>query len=242
MSKKILLIVEGNKEEPRILDANGEGILSLVDVDFEIVSFNTSIYELYNDYIDGLYDDLVSYLVYEKGLKIDEGKLPKTAFSAVYLIFDYEPHYQLYSDSKIVELQKIFNDETEMGKLYINYPMVESYYHLTNFPDYDYLDKKITLTGLNGDSYKELVYEESCINHKPIPKWQITSIMHHNYIKAQRICNSDFEIEIDYLKILEKQIELKNQTNNIYILNTMSLMPIDYSPESFSKLLKSKLK
>ena len=50
MNKKILIIVEGELEEPRILDAKGKGILNLISNDFEIVSYSTSIYDLYDAY------------------------------------------------------------------------------------------------------------------------------------------------------------------------------------------------
>ena len=40
-------------------------------------------------------------------------------------------------------MQRIFMDATDIGKLYINYPMIESYQHLKCFPDDDYAERKI---------------------------------------------------------------------------------------------------
>lgn len=91
MKSKILLIVEGELSEPRILGSESHGLLSLIGSDYEIVAFANPIYELYEAYKNGEYDDLVSYLRIEKGLKIDDNILSKNAFSAVYLIFDFEP-------------------------------------------------------------------------------------------------------------------------------------------------------
>ena len=101
MKNKILLVVEGEKTEPKILGSASHGLLSLIGANYEIVSFSNPIYELYDAYINGEYDDLVSYLRVEKGLKIDDKILSKNAFSSTYLVFDYEPHYQKYSDIKI---------------------------------------------------------------------------------------------------------------------------------------------
>ena len=123
----------------------------------KIVSFASSIYELYDSYKNGEYDDLVSYLRYEKGLKIPDNVLSKNAFAAVYLIFDYDPQYQKYSDEKIKDLLNTFNNETELGKLYINYPMVEAYYHLERLPDDKFNAITISLNGLSGKVYKKLV-------------------------------------------------------------------------------------
>lgn len=97
MNKEILLIVEGEKTELDILGNASYGLLSLIGSDYKIVSFASSIYELYDSYKNGEYDDLVSYLRYEKGLKIPDNVLSKNVFVAVYLIFDYEPQYQKYS-------------------------------------------------------------------------------------------------------------------------------------------------
>ena len=68
------------------------------------------------------------------------------------------------------------------------------------------------------------------------------SIMKHNFIKAQTICETSFRNGIDHKSILSKQIKIKNSTNKIYVLNTLSLLPIDYNPDLFVKLMNTKLK
>ena len=96
MKSKILLVVEGELEEPRILGSASHGLLSLVGADYEIVPFANPIYELYEAYKNGEYDDLVSYLRYEKGLHIDSNVLSKNAFSAIYLIFDLTIRFAVF--------------------------------------------------------------------------------------------------------------------------------------------------
>ena len=61
-NKRILLVVEGKKDEVRILGSQSHGLLSLIGGDYEIVPFCNPIYELYDAYVKGEYDDLVSYL------------------------------------------------------------------------------------------------------------------------------------------------------------------------------------
>ena len=54
-------------------------------------------------------------------------------------------------------------DFTNTGKLYINYPMIESYQHLCSLPDRDYFDRKIPVSLRPRRKYKSLVREESVI-------------------------------------------------------------------------------
>lgn len=241
MKSKILLIVEGEKTEPQILGSESHGLLSLIGGDYDIVTFANPIYELYDAYISGQYDDLVSYLRTEKGLKIEKGILSKTAFSAIYLIFDYEPQDHKYSDEKIINLLNTFNNETELGKLYINYPMVESYYHLESLPDNNYNNRTISLNGLNGKIYKKKVNTTTCLKKNKITNKNLCYIIMHNYNKSKIITNSN-QKEINHLEILNIQISKKNTDNEIYVLSTLPLIAIDYNYEKTIAILKQKLK
>ena len=241
MKSKILLIVEGEKDEPRILGSASHGLLSLIGGNYEIVPFSNPIYELYDAYINGEYDDLVAYLRNEKGLKIEDNTLSKSAFSAIYLIFDYEPQDHKYSDKKIKQLLTIFNNETELGKLYINYPMVEAYYHLLSLPDPEYNSRTISLNNINGKKYKKLVNESTCLRKNYISKKDLCYIIMHNYNKAQKLLKSNNHI-IDHNKILDVQLSLKKEKNKIYVLSTLPLITIDYNYEKTIEILKNKLK
>ena len=241
MKSKILLVVEGELEEPRILGSASHGLLSLVGADYEIVPFANPIYELYEAYKNGEYDDLVSYLRYEKGLHIDSNVLSKNAFSAIYLIFDFEPHYHKYFDEVILDLLNIFNNETELGKLYINYPMVESYYHLEALPDNNYNQRLVSLNNFKGSSYKRMVNTTTCLKKNKITNRDLCYIIMQNYNKAQIITNSKSK-DINYLNILQTQLDLKKEKHQIYVLSTFPLMVIDYNYEKTMEILKMKLK
>ena len=60
-------------------------------------------------------------------------------------------------------MQHCFADSTDMGKLYLNYPMIESYLHLKSIPDEEYINRKILVSLQPGDKYKSLVRAESVI-------------------------------------------------------------------------------
>lgn len=238
---KILLIVEGEKIEPRILGSESHGLLSLIGADYEIVPFANPIYELYEAYKDGQYDNMVSYLRQEKGLKIDDSVLSKNAFSAIYLIFDFEPQDHKYSDEKIKDLLNTFNNETELGKLYINYPMVEAYYHLESLPDPNYNTRTISLKGLNGKKYKKIVHESTKLKLNKITNRDLCYIIMHNYNKSKYITNTVSE-NIPYDKVLDVQIDMKNEKNEIYVLSTFPLFIMDYNYDKTMEVLKMKLK
>lgn len=239
MKSKILIIVEGKKTEPQILGNKTHGLLSLIGADYEIVVFENPIYELYEAYEKNEYDDLILYLRTEKGLKIDANLLSKNAFSAVYLIFDFEPHYQKYSDNKIKKMLKTFNNETELGKLYINYPMIEAYYHLKSLPDNEYYNRLVNLNNFTGKLYKKEVNEVTKIKKNRISNKELCYIIMHNYNKVIIITGSQ---KIDYNKILEIQLDKKNKSNCIFVLSTLALLPLDYNYNKTIEILKLKLK
>ena len=112
MSKKILVITEGNEEE-RLFNAIADSIEFLFRDEYEIVKLNNPIYELYDLVRNDEYFDMVRYLEKKNNKNYDD-----YYFSQVYLVFDFDPQYQKYSDEKIKEMQKLFDNETINGKIW----------------------------------------------------------------------------------------------------------------------------
>ena len=54
-------------------------------------------------------------------------------------------------------MQKYFYDSTDVGKLYINYPMVESYQHFEGWPDERFSETKVAASLEHGIEYKMLI-------------------------------------------------------------------------------------
>lgn len=79
-------------------------------------------------------------------------KLANGDFSEIYLIFDFDCQAPQYDDEKLQIMLDFFDNETEHGKLYINYPMIESFKHFKSIPDLDF------------NTYK--VYKKDCIAYK----------------------------------------------------------------------------
>ena len=221
----ILFIVEGEVDEVNILGNDTKGLLSLIGVNANVVAVANPIYELYDFLHNDEYEDIVSYLKFKKKIQIERAK---GAFSAIYLVFDFEHHYKKYSDEKIIEMLKFFNNETENGKLYISYPMIEAFYHINSIPDPEYINRTvdIDLIANSGREYKALVSRESCLKKNNIKKEQYIEIIKENYNKAIKITGLN-NGEIDYLSILLYEINCVNERKYIDVFSTLPLFITD---------------
>lgn len=85
--------------------------------------------------------------------------------SEIYLFFDYdfqEDSRTLEENNKrLSELLEYFTDETASGKLYINYPMVESLRYTKELPDNDYWKYTVTRKKCQEERFKHQVHEFS---------------------------------------------------------------------------------
>jgi len=132
---KILILVEGAKTDLKLM----KHLLSIYGItnDHEIVSYNSKIYALYEEMFhdnDPESMDLLQVLK-ERESDPERKKIFDQFYSDILLIFDLDPQDQDFSATKIKEMLTHFNESTEYGKLYLNYPMVEAFYHMSSIPD-----------------------------------------------------------------------------------------------------------
>lgn len=165
-----LLIVEGDHEKNELF--------WLIFKCFPEININIDDIWIYGTNIYKLYDDIVKEYDSDWAIRGEDVDLPyviskkkhleelcyKEDFTNIIMVFDFERHDPNFSKSKIEEMQRVFADATDMGKLYINYPMIESYQHLKKIPDEEYCERKISVTLQPGNMYKRLVKEESIID------------------------------------------------------------------------------
>ena len=164
-----LLIVEGNHEKNKLFWLLFKCFPEInIDMD-NVWIYGTNIYMLYediakeygNDWIEEEMDIDLPFVISKK--KTPNNLRYKDDFINILLVFDYERHDTNFSERKIMGMENRFSDMADMGKLYINYPMIESYQHLSSIPDSGFEDKKIPISLQPGNRYKELVREESVI-------------------------------------------------------------------------------
>lgn len=164
-----LLIVEGHHEKNKLFWLIFKCFPEInINMD-EIWIYGTNIYQLYNDIVKEYgeewakkNDDIDLPFVISKK-KFPDALRYKEDFTNIILVFDYERHDTNFSGEKILEMQNCFIDAADMGKLYINYPMIESYQHLCQLPDGDFAERKIPVSLQPGKEYKSLVEQETIV-------------------------------------------------------------------------------
>lgn len=125
-------IVEGTVREPQIIKNISNIFFS--DNNFKIITLpaGENIYMLWNKLKKDDFDTDIIELLRENNADIREqlSGLLRDDFSEVYLFFDYDSHQKNIGrsiDVDIIEqMLNSFDNETENGKLYISYPMVEA--------------------------------------------------------------------------------------------------------------------
>lgn len=135
-------------------------------------------------------------------------------FAEIYLFFDYDGHATKADDNKICSLLQLFNNETESGKLYISYPMVEAYKHL--HPEISF--EQVLVQAKQNIHYKKMVHNE-CFSDfgKNVSKfthenWAI--ILKEHLKKMNFIVKDSFSLP----KSLITQNEIFNHQMKKYIL------------------------
>lgn len=279
----ILFIFEGKNDEPRLYKTLKE-IFHFELKEEEIIHYYCNniflLYDTLKSYSEDVLDDSVDLVNVLKEDAIKHKKsnteLDKIKYSSeiseIFLFFDYDLRKQdeknkltiEEQNAKILELFNYFEngslDSERNGiKLYINYPMIESYrFFKKELPDEDF--KNYTFDLLSEKSFKQIVSEESfyqnlkylCFDIKksgevksPNDEGRIKKIKQNwlclkdlNIRKAHFICTDDYSIPeskktINQQTIFDKQIEKYVKPNNeVSILNAFPLFWFEYIDEN----------
>lgn len=136
MSDYILLVFEGEKREKQIFDSLNKFFLTEKSGSILISAYCTDIYTLYgkikNDSDIDIFVELRS-----KPQNSSLSGISRDRISEIYLFFDFDGHSPSASHQKIIDMLTRFDDETNHGKLYVSYPMVEAVKHLNRQIPFD---------------------------------------------------------------------------------------------------------
>lgn len=187
--RKVLFIVEGRRGEPRLLKRMHN---ILFDTTPENIYWHGAvIYDLllrmFADEGEDDSLDVVSVLR-ESVTGFTDREMLEQEFSDVYLVFDMDPHDHRYDEKLLSRAMEFFSESTENGKLYLNYPMLESYRHLKEHDDPEYLERVVSVGSLSG--YKSLVDAEGHNDFKQLDKYDedtFREIIHMNVKKVNWI-------------------------------------------------------
>lgn len=255
MSKKkefIAIISEGEKTEKQIIN-NLQRNFPTFSNKIIFLSYKTNIYKLFKEIERDEDIDIINLLkerqikaneVREDVQEIDVSNINSDDISQIYLFFDYDGHDPEYSNEKISQMIEIFNNETENGKLYISYPMVEALKHIKkdNLDVNNYLVEAKTRI-----NYKNLVslntdYE----NLLTLSKRNWLFIISENLKRCLflfEITNINYEIYsnmINQESIFNKQLDKYiSKEEKVLVLSAFPFFLIEYFGEEFFSLVVS---
>ena len=166
----------------------------------------------------------------------EKKKLFDARYSDVLLIFDLDPQAPDYSSEKIMEMLAYFVESSDMGKLYINYPMAESFYHMKSIPDDDYNSYTASLEELRQHKYKQRVNAENR-NHDyskfAVSKEECTIVIQQNIDKAWLLSTTRHlkgAVIPEAPGVLGTQLRYLEERQLVSVLCTCVFYIADYNP------------
>lgn len=263
----ILFVFEGKKSEPKLFESLKE--LFFPNRTEQIVcTYNSNIYSLYSHLVkldvfkdnniesSGRTVSILNEILQKKGDNTLADIL-EDEISEIFLFFDYDFHESRLSleenNKHLNEMLAYFNDETANGKLFINYPMIESIKYHKELPDAKYLD--YTISRLECKRFKSIAHEFSyyksleyiLLSHntneaieKQIYKIEVAiknwkHLVDMNVSKANYICNSNHSYPNNKSDIQQSLIFSNQLLKYVYteqcsvaILNAFPLFVYDY--------------
>lgn len=243
MSEIVLFVFEGAKTERLIVDSLKKHFLNENTVIY--ATFNTDIYRLYHE-IKAYEDDnvdIVEVLRAREGNAESLAGISRRNVAEVFLFFDYDGHATRAADDKIAELLAHFNEETQHGKLYISYPMVEAIKHLKS----DVPFENVCVAAKTNIKYKALV-SQSCDPHYiqfaklGAEHWK--TVISEHCKKMQHLMDGRFALPTRYVtqnEIFEQQLDKHIRSKGeVAVLSAFPLLVADYyGVEELAKLLES---
>lgn len=211
MATKILFIFEGEKTENQITKNLTRFFLNKNTI-IEC-AYCSTIYQIYKQIVADQDLDTFTLLKERKSNQEILKEYDRDDFAEIYMFFDYDGHDPIADDSKLEQLMAFFDEETERGKLYISYPMVESLKHIADHQTF----KNLKVECKKKINYKHLV-GENCIG------------------KMQDITNYSYEI---WQELIEKHLHKMNYiaTNEYSYPKNIITQPTIFSNQ-LSKYIK----
>jgi len=229
MSSNILFIFEGPKAEKLITDSLTNYFVNENTV--ITCAYCTTIYKMYTEISEDEYLDTFTLVkdINENRASLKDFK--RTDFAQIFLFFDYDGHASNANDGKLKALLEFFNEETDKGKLYISYPMVEALKHIPNFDTF----KDIKAAIIEFVGYKKFV-KKNCleilihIHQYDLDIWK--KLIENHLKKMNEIVYDLYEfpnVIVDQPTIFQKQIEKHIKVDQtVSVLSSFPVFLHDY--------------
>lgn len=241
-AKQVLVISEGPTEAKLLQRLFGKFDLPRV----EVVSLNANLKKLYLEYesYGCEYTDLDITAVLRSSRQVGQGDKEKLKgksandFSDIFLAFDFDPHTGDFDAVCVQKLMSHFTDSSDVGKLYINYPMVESFYHVPveSLDDCDNTDVEKCLIRYEVrelTNYKKRVNLEGFKYRKEdeVGKYKSVIRRHARIVSflTEESVESTFQLKAQ-LALLKKQLSSIKVSKSGYVVNTFCLLVPELYP------------
>ena len=255
MSLSVLFIVEGKRPDKALIETIIEKYKMNSSCELFIVGAN--IYQLYSKMKSENFEcDVKAALKEMKTSEDDKEKLSRE-YTYTYLVFDCDAQ-DIYKkserDSKernietiisdnmkiLSEMADYFTNETDptIGKLYINYPMIESFRDCDDYFDPEYENKTVMIDQIGENQYKNATGRTKIgsLDVRRFTQEQIESLTKMNIWKLNKIiCDQWGPISYPQYKhvsnqclIIENEIMKYLPERKIAIINTLLFWPVDY--------------
>ena len=236
--KKILILVEGAKTDVAVMEKLFQ-VYPELDAKYQIVSYDTNIYVLWQEFFQSGEDrDSLDILQVMKAREADPSRkrIFDDRYTDIMLVFDLDPQDPNFKNEKILQMQEYFCESSNMGKLYLNYPMIEAFYHMNTIPDPDFITRMVTMRELKGKLYKSRVNSESY--RRDYRKFiqsrsECNLVILDNIDKAlhllgKRRASQTAWTEVDLLRLLVTQLECLSN-DYLHVLCTCATYIYDYN-------------
>lgn len=260
---KALVIVEGERLEPEFF----KQYIKLFGISLDLYLVGANIYNLYNQLRDYDFECNILDILPTLGNRVEGmADILEQKFAYTYLVFDFDAHHREIGEegldidtivknniSKLREMMSFFTNETDpgVGKLYINYPMMESFRDCETFFDPKYADNAVSIEEIS--NYKAIAGSKrlSSIHISSYTKENFADLIRMNVYKLNKVAlgvwdklSYDQYIQMSVAeKILDCQVNRVNTSRKVDVLNTALFIGVDYfgNRDSFYNSLVEKI-
>lgn len=248
-----LFIVEGEDRDFRFVSEMTKCFFLSPHVQSKIIHLPAAqnIYMLYKELEKDDFDTDVVEVLREKvplAKKILDG-ISRQDIDEIFLFFDYDVHqnnikHQDYPHSSYDVLEKmfeVFDNETENGKLYISYPMVEALYDYQDTLCESFSSCFISINDVS--NYKNIAgYGNPNASHRmDIASWK--SVLNIFALRVKCLFNleeldfSTYRKWITPMAIYKKEYDLMQEAKNVFVLSAFPEFLFDYYKIDFWKTM-----
>ncbi|MDF1691734.1 MAG: hypothetical protein P1U47_05150 [Zhongshania sp.] len=231
--ERTLFIFEGEKAE-KLYFKSLEKAFFKGEESRLLASFQNDIYDLYAQ-INADEDLDLFELVKELNPSANQDErlavLRRDQIGQIYLFFDFEPQDEKFNGAKLLEMLARFDNETDSGKLFISYPMIEAIRDIND--PVEYLALTVSLAECKGRIYKRLsanrgrqIFQDAKHINKPI--WQL--LIEANLKKANVLISGEGNLQpIDNQRLIaQAQLDHYLPIDQVAVLSAFPLFLADY--------------